>query len=111
MSKCEWAAKVEEELGWYVYALKDPRDGQVFYIGKGKGDRVFQHACYAGRWSCPKAGGCRRRQRSASSEIKARTDAIPTVILRRRSGEAATVPSRRPAGLPALAKTAGADFA
>ena len=31
-------------LGYYVYALVDPRDNRVFYVGKGRGDRVFQHA-------------------------------------------------------------------
>lgn len=35
---------VAEKIGWYVYALQDPRDGRVFYIGKGKGNRVFAHA-------------------------------------------------------------------
>ena len=35
---------VEEKLEWYVYALIDPRDGRLFYIGKGKGNRVFAHA-------------------------------------------------------------------
>lgn len=28
---------------WYVYELIDPRDGQVFYVGKGKGDRLNSH--------------------------------------------------------------------
>ena len=37
-------AIVEERLEWYVYALIDPRDGRLFYIGKGKGSRVFAHA-------------------------------------------------------------------
>ena len=35
---------VAEKIGWYVYRLIDPRDGVTFYVGKGKGDRVFAHA-------------------------------------------------------------------
>jgi hypothetical protein len=35
---------VAEQLGWYVYALRDPRDGAVFYAGKGIGNRIYQHA-------------------------------------------------------------------
>lgn len=38
---------VIEELQYYVYCLVDPRDGKVFYIGKGYGNRVFQHATNA----------------------------------------------------------------
>jgi len=30
-------------LGRYVYALRDPRDGQIFYVGKGVGERVYAH--------------------------------------------------------------------
>ncbi len=30
-------------IGHYVYALRDPRTGEVFYIGKGVGDRVHAH--------------------------------------------------------------------
>ena len=38
----------QESLGngqenYYVYALVDPRNQKVFYIGKGKGDRVSNH--------------------------------------------------------------------
>ncbi len=32
-----------EELGFYVYSLVDPRNRKIFYIGKGSGNRVFQH--------------------------------------------------------------------
>ena len=35
---------VAERLKWYVYRLIDPRNGETFYAGKGKGDRVFTHA-------------------------------------------------------------------
>ena len=34
---------VHNQLKTYVYRLIDPRNGQTFYVGKGKGDRVFQH--------------------------------------------------------------------
>lgn len=28
---------------FYVYLLIDPNDGQIFYVGKGKGRRMYQH--------------------------------------------------------------------
>lgn len=39
----EFPPGVMEHLGWYVYRLIDPRDGSTFYVGKGKGNRVFAH--------------------------------------------------------------------
>ena len=42
-----FSQKAQEELGYYVYCLVDPRDRKIFYIGKGVGNRVFAHACDA----------------------------------------------------------------
>lgn len=35
--------------GFYVYALIDPRNEKVFYIGKGTGNRVFSHEIESGK--------------------------------------------------------------
>lgn len=35
--------EVIKQIGSYVYRLIDPRNGETFYVGKGKGNRVFQH--------------------------------------------------------------------
>jgi len=35
--------EVIEQIGIYVYGLKDPRTNQYFYIGKGQDNRVYHH--------------------------------------------------------------------
>ena len=32
-----------EILGYYVYLLIDPETDQIFYVGKGIGNRIFAH--------------------------------------------------------------------
>jgi len=32
-----------ENIQYYVYLLKDPRNREVFYVGKGCANRIFQH--------------------------------------------------------------------
>jgi hypothetical protein len=44
MNKRSLTSYAEEQLGHYVYALRNPLDGKVFYIGKGFGSRVLAHA-------------------------------------------------------------------
>lgn len=39
----EFPEEVIEQMGYYVYRLIDPRNGETFYVGRGQGNRVFQH--------------------------------------------------------------------
>jgi hypothetical protein len=43
MRNNEFSAAVIEKIGYYVYLLIDPQSDQIFYVGKGTGNRVFMH--------------------------------------------------------------------
>ena len=37
----KFSTEVATQIGFYVYRLIDPRNGQTFYVGKGKENRVL----------------------------------------------------------------------
>jgi len=43
MDKYNLSQNTIEKLGSYVYLLIDPRNNKIFYVGKGKGNRINQH--------------------------------------------------------------------
>ena len=43
MTTQSFSIAARETLQHYVYRLVDPRNGETFYVGRGRGDRVFKH--------------------------------------------------------------------
>jgi len=43
MEVTKFSAEIKEYLKYYVYIYIDPQNNEIFYVGKGKGDRVFSH--------------------------------------------------------------------
>lgn len=65
--------EVAEQLQAYVYRLIDPRNGETFYVGKGRGDRVFRHAL------------------DASAEVESETDIMSSKLDRIREIQASNL--------------------
>jgi hypothetical protein len=68
-----FAPGVAEQLRFYVYLLIDPRDEEIFYVGKGTGERCFAHLAEARKT---------RADRVADYEKLARIRAIEAAGLR-----------------------------
>ena len=61
---------------YYVYGLIDPRTNQIFYIGKGTGNRVFEHE----RESINSLNSDKLKLKTIS-EIKARGLGVKKIII------------------------------
>ncbi|MCT4609145.1 MAG: hypothetical protein N4A70_08050 [Pelagimonas sp.] len=67
-------SEVIKELKSYVYRLIDPRNGETFYVGKGKGNRVFAHA--AGH----EAAECMKEDEAEESPLSDKITRIREII-------------------------------
>ncbi len=69
MSRDEFPPGVAGQLKTSVYRLIDPRNGETFYVAKGRGNRIFQHA--KGDFSSTKDEDATDLKRQRINEIKA----------------------------------------
>jgi hypothetical protein len=60
---------MEKLAKWYVYQLMDPTTMAVFYIGKGKGNRINDHEIDSARGVCSKKCNKIRYLKNAGFEI------------------------------------------
>lgn len=60
---------MEKLAKWYVYKLIDPNTMAVFYIGKGKGNRINDHELDSARGVCSKKCNKIRTLKNAGFEI------------------------------------------
>jgi hypothetical protein len=57
------SSEVAERLGpFYVYVLVDPRSAEIFYVGKGTGERLLHHGREADFAAHGRAGSAKVRR-------------------------------------------------
>ncbi len=66
---------LQDDLKYYVYRLVDPRDNSTFYVGKGKGNRVFEHAKAA-----IKFGTASTKKEDEEDEVSAKIQQIKDIL-------------------------------
>lgn len=93
------AAGKSADLVFYVYELIDPRDGSVFYVGKGKRGRVDQHEVEARKGRQSRKCECIRAIESAGLKIKKRKAAHYTDEIEAYEAEIALIQSHGLANL------------
>lgn len=71
-AKIVFTPEVSKELGYYVYRLIDPRNGETFYVGKGKGNRIFDHV----------AGALKNGSGEETEKLEPKLDRIRLIDLR-----------------------------
>lgn len=73
------APDVVARLGVYVYALRDPRDQSVFYVGKGRGNRIYSHVWAALDVPVPATTGGGETE-DAPAVVSAKLDRIRQIL-------------------------------
>ena len=75
---------VSDALKFYVYRLIDPRNNTTFYVGKGKGNRVFQHVEAAEKDNVSESQKNSRIQQILDADL------TPSIIIHRHGLEEST---------------------
>ncbi len=96
--------EVVTRLGTYVYRLLDPRNGETFYVGKGKGNRVFAHIRAEAGLQGDELDNKLHRIREIRNQIAriAKPDSLETA--RQKAASPVVVEEQLPAGFPLVAR-------